>query len=288
MSRDTFRRRFLHPMMWLATAAFFTSAGASGAGPFTPENPDLPTRFGVMQLAVLDHSPDHFVVQALDHAGAVLGTFDLRLTATESAFRVYTERTDWALEISTTEPFDSLAGEVYTGNLLVTHTQDGVVTSSVLGTGTMVGDELTDVEMVELQAVEESTQPTKGKKKQKDAEQCDVDGFGGLDAYDAELFTAVITDASLAAYRPRYFDPDATTDSVSVSLGSTLDGEQDGGTIQGCTQTDHNQCAAICAIAVVCGIAGCGGGVGCFTCIAASYQCGYCLGKIAGGCQEIY
>ncbi|MEX0899713.1 MAG: hypothetical protein WD081_03380 [Gammaproteobacteria bacterium] len=290
MSRDTFRRGFLHPIMWLATAAFVTSASASGAGPFTPYNPELPSRFGVVQLEVLDHSDDHLVVQALGDDGGVVGTFDLRLSATESAFRVHTDRTDWALEISTTEPFDSLAGEVYSGNLLITHTRDGVVTSEVLATGTMVGDQPTDVQITDLQvaSVDESTKPRNGKGKSKkgsEPEQCDTERFGGLDAYDAALYTAVITDESLAAYRPRFFAP-AAADSVSASFGSTLDG--DGVVIQGCTQNDHNQCAAICAIAVVCGIAGCGGGVGCFTCIAAAYQCGYCLGKIAQGCTEMY
>ncbi len=286
MSRDTFRRRFLHPIMWLATASFVTTASAAGAGPFAPYNPELPSRFGVVQLEVLDHSDDQLVVQALDDDGDVVGTFDLRLSATESAFRVYTDRTDWALEISTTEPFDSAAGEVYSGSLLVTHTRDGVVTSEVLATGTMLGDQPTDVQITDLQAAPaDDTHKGKGKaKKDADAEQCDTERFGGLDAYDAALYTAVITDESLAAYRPRFFAP-AASDSVSASLGTTLDG---GSSIDGCTQRDHETCAAICAIAVVCGIAGCGGGVGCFTCIAAAYQCGNCLGKIATGCTQMY
>jgi hypothetical protein len=289
MSRDTFRRRFLHPIMWLAAASFTTTAGASGAGPFAPYNPELPSRFGVMQLEVLDHSADHLVVQALDGGGDIVGTFDLRLTATESAFRVYTDRTDWALEISTTEPFDSGAGEVYSGNLLVTHTRDGVVTSEVLATGTMVGDQPTDMQITDLQAVQtdDGAAPRKGKgkpKKNDDPEQCDTERFGGLDAYDAALYTAVITDESLAAYRPQFFAP-TVSDSVSVALGSTLD---DGGSIEACTQRDHEMCAAVCAIAVVCGIAGCGGGVGCFTCIAAAYQCGNCIGKISQGCNMMY
>ncbi len=287
MSRDTFRRRFLHPIMWLVAASFTTTAGASGAGPFTPYNPELPSRFGVMQLEVLDHSEDHLVVQALDDGGDIVGTFDLRLSATESAFRVYTDRTDWALEISTTEPFNSAAGEVYSGNLLVTHTRDGVVSSEVLATGTMVGNQPADIEITDLQAAPTDGGGRKGKgksKKSSDPTQCDTERFGGLDAYDAALYTAVITDESLAAYRPRFFAPNAS-ESVSASLGTTFD---DSGTIQACTQRDHEMCAAVCALAVVCGIAGCGGGVGCFTCIAAAYQCGNCLGKIAQGCNIMY
>lgn len=288
MSRDTFRRRFLHPIMWLATATFITTASASGAGPFAPHNPELPSRFGVIQLEVLDYSEDHLVVQALGDGGDVMGTFDLRLSATESAFRVYTDRTDWALEISTTEPFDSAAGDVYSGSLLVTHTRDGIVTSEILATGTMVGDQPTDVQITDLQtAATDGPTEQKGKGKAKkggDPEQCDTERFGGLDAYDAALYTAVITDESLAAYRPRFFAPNAP-DSVSTSFGTTLDG---GSTIEGCTVRDHQTCAAICALAVVCGIAGCGGGVGCFTCIVAAYQCGHCLGKIATGCTQIY
>lgn len=286
MKKD-FRRRILHPMMWLATTTCVTTAAAAQPASVVPHDPLLTDHYGVATLAVIEHSPESLVVQAQAADGEVLGTFELTLAAQETAFRVRTPRTDWALEIDTTEPVPTLAGDAYTGSAVIRSSRDGIVTSEVLATGTVVGGQAVDVEVTDLAA------PTKKRKAKKGSptgpESCDIDRFGeGLDPYDQGFFAAVITDESLAPYRPTFFRPDlVATQSLSVDGGATIgDGDS---TIQGCTTRDHQACAAVCAMAVVCGAAGCGGGVGCFGCILAAYQCGYCLGKIAQGCPiEMY
>lgn len=296
MNRLNFRRRILHHVMWLATTTCLTTAAAAGPEYVSPHDPTLQDRFGVATLAVLEHSAENLVVQALAADGEVLGTFDLTLSADEASFRVQTARSDWALEIETTEPVQTLAGDAYSGSVVIRSSTDGVVTNEVLASGTVVGGQAVDLEVTDLSApltvVDGESDRTKGKGKKAeadaDAATCSVDRFGeGFDPYDREFFTAVITDAALAPYRPTYFRPDLnTTTSVSADAGSDLGGDS---TVEYCTTRDHQACAAVCALAVVCGAAGCGGGVGCFGCILAAYQCGYCLGKIAQGCPiEMY
>lgn len=291
--KRNFRRRILQPMLWLATTTCLTGTAAASPIVVTPVEPALFDTYGVATLAVLEHSPESLLVEAHASDGAVLGTFELTLSAVETAFRVHTPRTDWALEIDTTAPTQTLAGDAYAGSAIIRSSRDGVLTSEVLAAGTVVGGQLVDVTLTDLATADTRDTAPKKKKGKGNGKQhddttaggaaCELERFGaGLDPYDQGFFTAVITDKSLTPYRPVFFQPDAApAGSLAVDAGATIGG---GSTTEGCTVRDQQECAAVCAMAVVCGAAGCGGGVGCFGCLLAAYQCGYCLGKIAQGC----